>query len=481
MIDALRVGTAKSSGGVKSRFTAVGRHRFVWVIANGAGLAAVLAMTIMLVALAYAMNHMSYSIWGAFWAGPVLLILSLPVVNRARHLDGDGISRIVLAAAALKIFVMPLLRYWMAFSLYGGSSDAAQYDRAGALLAPLFRQGIYRDLGEISGTRFLEIVTGHVYALIGPTRLGGFMAFSFLSFLGCYLFYRAFRIAYPEGDGRRYALLVFFFPTLMFWPSSIGKEAFMMLVLGGAAVGAAQLFAGRLRGLGWLALGIGGAAVLRPHMSLLIGVGLAMAAPFAVVRPGPRGARRRGQLGAAVLLVSLLLASSTLIGAAERFFGLESLNTQTAGEQLDETTRRSGQGGSEFTPYSPNNPVGFVMSGVTILFRPFPFEVGNAQALLTSVEGLVLFALFVVSLRRLVRLPAELFRRPYVACALVYVFAFIYAFSSIVNFGILARQRAQLLPLLFVILCVPRTKVADVSSFQNFIDPTGLGLEEVER
>ena len=459
-----RAETDEPAQRLTSRSVATGRHHFDRLMTNGVGALAVLAMMAILVALAYGMNHMGYVIWGAFWVAPALLMLSLPVANRARRLDGEAIGRIVMAAAALKIFVTPLLRYWMAFSLYGGSADAARYDRAGALLAPLFRQGIYRNLGEISGTRFLEIVTGHVYALIGPTRLGGFMAFSFLSFLGCYLFYRAFRIACPEGDGRRYALLVFFFPTVMFWPSSIGKEAFMVLVLGGAALGAAQLFAGRLRGLGWLALSLWGAAVLRPHMALIVVAGLVVAAPFAFLRPGPdRQARHRSRMGTAALLIGLLLTSSALIGVAEQFFGLDSLNTQTTQEQLDAATHRSDQGGSEFSSRSPNNPVGFVLAGTTVLFRPFPFEVHNAQALLTSLEGLSLAALFIVSLRRLVRLPVELFRRPYVACALVYVLAFIYAFSSIANFGILARQRSQLLPMLFVILCIPRTGTADRS------------------
>jgi hypothetical protein len=59
------------------------------------------------------------------------------------------------------------------------------------------------------------------------------------------------------------------------------------------------------------------------------------------------------------------------------------------------------------------------------------------------------------SRRRLARVPRELLRRPYAAFALVYTFAFIYAFSSINNFGILVRERSQLLPVLFVVLCLP--------------------------
>jgi hypothetical protein len=281
------------------------------------------------------------------------------------------------------------------------------------------------------------------------------MVFSWLSFLGCYLFYRAFRTAYPDGDGRRYALLMFFFPTLLFWPSSIGKEAFMVLALGAAALGAAQLFAGRYRGLLVLGLGLWGTAVVRPHMALIVAAGLLAATVLSVCRGGSRrDVRRGGRLGSALLLVGLLLAGSTLIGVAESFFGLDSLNAQTAQEQLDETTRRTSERGSTFTSYSPTNPAGFALAGVTVLFRPFPFEVRNVQALFTSLEGLGLLIIAVRSRRRLAQLPRELLRRPYVAFAVVYVCAFIFAFSSIENFGILARQRAQLLPVLFIAFCI---------------------------
>jgi hypothetical protein len=423
---------------------------------KGLQLSALAAITVTLVALSYGMNHASYVIWGGFWVAPVLLILSIPIANRAARLDGDRIGRIVLVAAALKIFVAPLLRYWMAYGLYGGVADASRYHVAGTVLAPLFRHGIYRDLGQISGTRFLEILTGQVYAFIGPTRLGGFMIFSWISFLGLYLFYRAFRIAYPDGDGRRYALLVFFFPTLFFWPSSIGKDAFMIFVLGAASFGAAQLVTGRFRGLVWLSLGVFGTAVVRPHMALILGAGLVVAAPIAVLRGTDRERDHRSRLGSTVLLLALILSGSTLVGVAQNFFHLDSLNAQTTQEQLDEVTRRSGESGATFTPISPNSPAGFVWAGVTVLFRPFPGEVRNAQGMVTSLEGLLLLGLCLLAVRRFVRLPREILRRPYAAFALVYTFAFIYAFSSIVNFGILARQRSQLLPLVLVLLCIPR-------------------------
>jgi hypothetical protein len=45
---------------------------------------------------------------------------------------------------------------------------------------------------------------------------------------------------------------------------------------------------------------------------------------------------------------------------------------------------------------------------------------------------------------------------PYVAYALTYTVMFVIAFSSISNFGILTRQRTQVLPLALVMLVLPR-------------------------
>ena len=44
-----------------------------------------------------------------------------------------------------------------------------------------------------------------------------------------------------DGDARRYAALVFLLPSLLFWPSSIAKEAWILACLGLAAYGAAKM------------------------------------------------------------------------------------------------------------------------------------------------------------------------------------------------------------------------------------------------
>jgi hypothetical protein len=411
-----------------------------------------------IVGLAVSMEFTSYDIWGAFWIGPLLMLACLPVARLAARAEGDErLVRWFMGAALLKVIVGPLTRYLTVDIAYGGTADSRRYDDAGAMLAPAFRRLDYQDLGEISGTRFIEVLTGQVYALTGATRLGGFFVFSFLAFLGMVAFHRAFTLGFPEGNARRHRLLLFLFPTMWFWPSSIGKDTWMVVCLGFAAYGLACTFHGRLRGLPIMALALWGAGIVRPHVVLIFLVGVAVALLvryLPVSNPGPAASGFR-RSAAAVLLTVLVAAATVAAGAAfEERFGLDRLDVVSAEEVLDETARRSAQGGSEFEAPNPSNLVGYVAAFVTVLYRPFLFEVSGVTALLSALEGTALLALTALAARRLIRVPGLVLRRAYVAFAAFYLLGFVYAFASVENFGILARQRTQVLPLLFVLLAV---------------------------
>lgn len=425
----------------------------------------VVVLTVSVGALAAAMEFATYNVWGAFWVGPTLILLTVPVANRVARTSGDAkLGRLVLFAAAVKVIGGSLVRYWIEFGLYGGN-DAARYHDVGSQLAPLLRSGAYDGLGKISGTRFTEVLTGQIYALIGPTRLGGFMVFSWLAFIGLFLFWRAFSLAVPHGDSRRYALLVFFFPTLLIWTSATGKDAWMILCLGAAAWGFALLLRGGTLGVIPMAAGLWGAAVVRPHLVLILLAAALLSLPLHLVarRTDAMVAPRRGTR---LLLVGVLaLAAVLAVGQAESFFKLDELDAESAESVTERVAENTGDiGQSRFVPPSPDSPMGYAASAVTVLLRPFPFEVANAQGLASSAEGLVLVALVLMSLRRLVRLPKALLSNPYVAFAFAYTAAFIYAFASISNFGILVRQRAQVLPLIFVLLAIEARVVSRDSS-----------------
>jgi hypothetical protein len=422
---------------------------------------AVVAVAVMVAALGLAMDRWSYDIWAAFWVGPLLLAMTVPIARwMARTEDDAGIGRLILLAFVAKVVVGTIVRYAMVEGVYG-SGDANRYSNAGRVLAPVFRDGIYENLGKISGTRFIEIVTGQVFAFIGPSDLGGYLVFSWLSFVGLVLLVRAFRIAVPGGDHRRYRLLVLFYPTLVFWPSSIGKDAWMLFCIGLAAYGLARVLTVRLLGLIPLGIGLWGAAIVRPHIALLIVVAGAAAVGVRAISPN-RPLHGRLQRGRGVLVgVALVVGVVVVTGQAQEFLDIESLDPESAETVLTEVTRRTGQGGSEFEAPSPDSPGGYVASFVTVLFRPFPGEASGGTGLLTSAEGLVLIVLLATSFGRLARAPAMIRESPYVLTAVVYVLAFAYAFSSIENFGLLARQRAQMLPFLFVLVSLPRRSTTE--------------------
>jgi hypothetical protein len=77
-------------------------------------------------------------------------------------------------------------------------------------------------------------------------------------------------------------------------------------------------------------------------------------------------------------------------------------------------------------------------------------------ALLASAEGAALLLLTLLSWRRLRSIPALSRGSPYVLFVVIYALIFVYLFSSIGNFGVLGRQRAQLYPLLLVLFVLPQ-------------------------
>ncbi len=101
----------------------------------------------------------------------------------------------------------------------------------------------------ILGTGSTSIASGVVMTIVGPDQLAAFFVGSWLAFVGCVFFYLAFRVTFPRADRRRYALLVFLFPSLLFWTADVSKEAFMMFGLGLAAYGIALVMRARVRAI----------------------------------------------------------------------------------------------------------------------------------------------------------------------------------------------------------------------------------------
>jgi len=240
---------------------------------------------------------------------------------------------------------------------------------------------------------------------------------------------------------------VFFLPSMVFWPSSVGKEAWMTTMLGLGAYGLARLLTQKRFAYVAIIAATAGLTIVRPHVAAIYAAG--MAGAFLLRRTKGGGGKVRKVLGLIVLAVVVGLVMRQL----QSFFGLEEgLDAQ---EVFERTADRSAQGGSRFDANQPTSIVDLPWALVTVLFRPFLFEARTAAGAFTALEGTVLLGLFAWSIPRLVRLPRMVIARPYVGFVLIYSLVFVFAFSSISNFGILARQRTQLLPIAVVALTVP--------------------------
>lgn len=415
--------------------------------------------------LGWSMVNVSYDTWGALVVAPVIVGITVPVLRRSFNRRSSYLFPIALAGLGAKL-VGSLFRYWVAFDAYGGKADAQLYHETGKLIAADIRSGAISPLAAIphaTGTQFINQLTGLVYAMVGSSRLAGFLIFGWMGFWGAYLFLRAALLAIPGLKTRRYAYLVFLTPSLIYWPSSIGKEAWMLLCLGVASYGAARLFVGR-----WGAwsvpvtvIGIAGAGFPRPHFAA-IWAGSLLLALFAslIIGTGKPGASDR-VVTAALIGVSVvglvIVASATLrfldprgeqagnVGVADR------VNNIFASTELN-----SQQGGSAITPVNVKSPLDWPFAIGRTVTRPLLFEARSAQELFPALEMSFLVAMAALYWKRSKNLPHMLRRNAYVVFSVLILLMFGVAFANIANLGILTRQRSLVLPMLFVPLCIPR-------------------------
>lgn len=434
-----------------------GRGRSPWpLIWLGVALTLICAWVAALLSL---MSSLGYDAAAPLFLSPIAVVISLPALVAQARREGSRVLLWILVAALVLKLASAVARQYVALDLYSGLADATRYHEEGLRLRAQFLSGNFNTgLSSLTSTNFISFLTGIIYTIIGPSRLAGFMAFAWLGFWGQFLFYRAFTIALPEGRSRTYARLIFFLPSLLFWPSGIGKEAVTLFALGITAYGAARILSGAtVRGLPIAALGLWLSALVRPHIAGMAGVALAGAY---VLRPVSRQLRELAPVAKVLALTLLALVSVILILRTDRFLVDSGIDTgQGVRSVATQVSARSDEGGSEFEP-SPilESPERTPIGVVTVLFRPLIFDARNVQTLATALEGTFLLGLSLVRIRWAIAAIGSWRRRPYVVFALLYTGMFVVAFSGVANFGLLARQRVQLLPFYLVLFCIPPRK-----------------------
>jgi hypothetical protein len=367
-----------------------------------------------------------------------------------REVDEKWLATWIIVGFAAKI-AGTFARYYMVMVLYG-AGDSLRYYAAAVDLARIWRSGSIPPLtGDGSlGTQVVEAATGGLFAIATPSLLGGFVIFAMISYLGQLGLYAAFRRWAKPHQLKPYAFLVLFLPTYAFWPSSIGKDALVILCLGLAAYCISRLLESfELRWVLPLGLSLVGLGFVRIHIAALMAMALVGAVIVSKLRIGAGFlARGRKFITFAGAAAAVILAV-TLI---PEIVGLELGETGDIVPFTDEIARRTSEDGTVAAGDPVRSVVDVPGAVVLVLFRPFLFEATEVQHLFAAAETTLILLLAVWKLPTMIRNWREWRRNAYLVFCTLYTVAFAIAFSVVRNLGIIARQRGQVLAFFLVVV-----------------------------
>lgn len=415
----------KSSGGVHATLASIG-----WV----AGLASAVAFGVL------GITGREDSTLGVVIV-PVVLVAGWGVLRRlvsARH--GCYLGSLLFAGLGVRMLAsVPRLV---------GGADSPIYQREGLRIADGLRS-LQFDIAtgrSIPGTGAVRYFTGIVNVFTGSTYIATFLVFTTVAFVGQVYFLLGVKSSLNATQFRILAIAITFSPTLAFWPSSIGKESLALFGIGVGVFGTSRLYDRRWDGVVPVLVGFFAVGMVRPHVAMVLLAGL-LVGLFA------RRAHTRGRVATHALLLLLVVAGSMwMAGASADLFGLERLDgIADVTAALDFAQERTSQDQARFVAARVSTVADYPWAVVTVLFRPFPWEAPNAFAMISALEGVVLAGLLLRAIPGFAHQGKLLFQRGQLLFAVGFTSVFIFLFSAIGNFGILSRQRAQVIPFVLVI------------------------------
>jgi hypothetical protein len=374
----------------------------------------------------------------------LLLVLAIQLTLIQRLSAGDRfMAGVMVVGFLLKLAAVSGFMFVM-FRVYDSIADAGHYFESGVEIVDKYSlTGEWTTPRPLWSNNFIAMLASWLILVFGPSFQALMIMFATLSFWGQYLFLRAFCVAFPKGQHKAAALLMFFLPSVVFWTSPIGKDAAIFFFIGFCCYSFAKLKQKtNLVALVSLLVSLGGVMLVRPHIAGMLAVSICAAYVLSKNGTGLLGVAAKG-LG----VPFLLLVTIYLVTQARTFVDLGEIG-QAAGimKRVGEFNQVGGSAfGASFTYRLVVAPF--------LLFRPFPWEVRSAQSAIASMEALALL-IFVWRRREFVRSSLRTWREnAFALFSWVYALEFSLLFAgAITNFGLLTRQRVMLIPLAVMIV-----------------------------
>lgn len=339
--------------------------------------------------------------------------------------------------------------------------DSIDHDIAARHIADLISSGKFglavRDLRANNyGFRF---VLGLAYAFAGsPPPVAAYIVNSAIALSALILFLdvvchssRAESIS-PYG-----VLLVGLLPTALFWATAINKEALMLLGVS-LMLRLVQHFESDAEfrtGLAAPILGLLICGFLRPHVAMCW---------FAGIVSGIVISKRNY-----AVVVIACLACPLLFLAFKSFKSdiVERFESEGVTETMTNYQKGAWGGGSEVK--RTRDPIPFFDGMAMLLLRPYPDDIHNAAALLTSIEIWIITGSLIVgwlihgNRRGLVQVPLTV-------CAIMSLISLSFFFTYMQNLGYMSRQRLQAFPAILILTLGPFLSIPSVTGRKDTDD-----------
>lgn len=395
----------------------------------------------------YALFHSTalYDSTSSYFLVPLILLANLAIVFRCTQ-QAPFLRRVMVMGLWAKLAATGAYLA-MAFRVYNAASDNLHYFYQGLVYAgDVSWNGHWPLLVPIWSANSIYMLTGALVVALGTALPAISFIFALVSFWAEYLFYLALVRAFPEADQKSAALLLFLFPSLVFWPACIGKDAVIAFFLALAVYGFA-LMSHRItpRAVILFVLGLAGTTVIRPHVAAMVSI--------AALLPFLLGRSRRGLVGLSRIVFApvLILVSLYMAWRAQDFLQMESFSQ--AGRVMQRVGVDNNLGGSAFQGKA--SLASRALAAPVLFFRPFPWEAQSATSIIAAGEGLLLLWLVVRRRRQLMTTLRRWRSNPFAASMILFVIEFCLIYSAAVtNFGLLARQRVMALPMVLMLLCM---------------------------
>jgi hypothetical protein len=329
--------------------------------------------------------------------------------------------------------------------VYNSSGDSRVYFELGRVYASMMRSldfGFMLGEGTINGqwwgTQFVRSVTAVIVFLTGESIRAGFLAFSLFAFAGLVLCVRAFGRVFGAEAELKFARWVWLWPSLWFWPSSIGKEALMLFATGLTIWGYIGKGAPR-----WpvVLAGLALVSAIRPH------VGTVTAGALLAAESLGSGSLLKWRRITGIAVAAVLAIYSLRSGL--RQMGLGDADLEGVQEHFEFRAGKTEQGGSRIATTS--GWAALPMAFVTILARPFLWE-ARGIVLVSALEISAFWVIVWIRRRAAWASIKEWRNNPFTRFGLAFTMGMSLMYGlAFANLGIIARQRAVILPYLLTL------------------------------